>query len=62
MKYCDIPLSEFTGMIASTAPAPGGGGAAAAAAAVGIALGDMVGELTVGKKNMLQWKIKSERQ
>ena len=42
-------LEEFTGLIASKAPSPGGGGAGAAAAAIGIALGDMVGELTAGK-------------
>lgn len=46
----DKSISEFTELIASTAPAPGGGGASAAVAAVGIALGDMVGEFTVGKK------------
>lgn len=43
-------VTEFTELIASTAPAPGGGGASAAVAAVAVALGDMVGELTVGKK------------
>lgn len=43
-------LTDFTELIASTAPAPGGGGASAAVAAVAAALGDMVGELTVGKK------------
>lgn len=46
----DKSVSEFTQLIASTAPAPGGGGACAAVAAVAAALGDMVGELTVGKK------------
>ena len=40
----------FTELIASKAPAPGGGGAAALVASIGIALGDMVGEFTVGKK------------
>ena len=43
-------VKEFTELIASKAPAPGGGGASAAVASVAIALGDMVGELTVGKK------------
>ena len=43
-------VREFTELIASKAPFPGGGGASAAVAAIGIALGDMVGELTVGKK------------
>lgn len=46
----DKSITEFTELIASTAPAPGGGGASAAVAAVAVALGDMVGELTVGKK------------
>ena len=36
--------------LASKAPAPGGGGAAALVGAVGVALGNMVGSLTVGKK------------
>lgn len=50
MKLRDRKVSEFTSLIASTAPAPGGGGASAAVAAIGVALGDMVGEFTVGKK------------
>ena len=40
----------FTEELASPAPVPGGGGASALAAAIGVSLGDMVGELTVGKK------------
>lgn len=46
----DRTLDEYTEMIASNAPVPGGGGASAVVGAIGIALGDMVGELTVGKK------------
>lgn len=46
----NITLDDFTRRIASKEPVPGGGGASALVAAVGIALGDMVGELTVGKK------------
>ncbi len=46
----DKSLREFTELLASKAPVPGGGGASALVGAVGIALGDMVGELTVGKK------------
>ena len=46
----DKTLTEFVDEIASPAPAPGGGGAAAMVGAIGIALGDMVGELTTGKK------------
>ena len=43
-------VSDFTEMLASKTSVPGGGGASALAAAIGIALGDMVGEFTVGKK------------
>ena len=48
--HADRTLREFTDELASNAPVPGGGGAAALVGAVGIALGDMVGELTTGKK------------
>lgn len=41
---------EFVSLLASSAPTPGGGGAAALAGALGMALGNMVGSLTVGKK------------
>ena len=43
-------VTEFTEVLASKAAVPGGGGASALAGALGIALGNMVGELTVGKK------------
>lgn len=43
-------VTEFTEALASKSAVPGGGGASALVGAVGIALGDMVGELTVGKK------------
>ncbi len=46
----DKSVTEFTELLASKAPVPGGGGASALVGAIGIALGDMVGELTVGKK------------
>ena len=41
---------KFVEVLASDVPAPGGGGAAALVGAIGIALGNMVGSLTVGKK------------
>ena len=50
MKLIEHTAASFTEMLASPAPVPGGGGASALAGALGIALGDMVGELTVGKK------------
>lgn len=46
----DKSFKEFTELLASPAAVPGGGGASALVGAIGIALGDMVGELTVGKK------------
>ncbi|MBP5458623.1 MAG: cyclodeaminase/cyclohydrolase family protein [Clostridia bacterium] len=43
-------LDSFSAKLASAAPTPGGGGAAALAGALAVALGNMVGSLTVGKK------------
>ena len=43
-------VTEFTEVLASRSAVPGGGGASALVGAIGIALGNMVGELTVGKK------------
>ncbi len=49
-SFADKSIRQFSEELASSAPVPGGGGASAAIGAIGIALGDMVGELTVGKK------------
>ena len=43
-------VDKFLTELASSAPTPGGGGAAALCGALGIALGNMVGSLTLGKK------------
>lgn len=43
-------IEEFTEVLASESAIPGGGGASALTGALGIALGSMVGNLTVGKK------------
>ena len=43
-------IDKFLETLASSAPTPGGGGAAALCGALGIALGNMVGSLTLGKK------------
>ena len=43
-------IDKFLAKLASSAPTPGGGGAAALCGALGIALGNMVGNLTLGKK------------
>lgn len=43
-------IDSFLAELASKAPTPGGGGAAALCGALAIALGNMVGNLTLGKK------------
>ena len=43
-------VDKFLAELASSTPTPGGGGAAALCGALGIALGNMVGSLTLGKK------------
>jgi formiminotetrahydrofolate cyclodeaminase len=43
-------IEQFVSALASKAPIPGGGGASAIVAAIGMALGNMVGSLTIGKK------------
>ncbi|MDA8211681.1 MAG: cyclodeaminase/cyclohydrolase family protein [Clostridia bacterium] len=50
MSMLDKSCKEFIEVLASKAPVPGGGGAAALGGAVGMALTNMVGNLTVGKK------------
>jgi len=45
-----MTIKNFTGELASKAAVPGGGGASALVGALGVALGNMVGNLTVGKK------------
>ena len=46
----------FIEALASSAPTPGGGGAAALVGAVGVALGHMVGSLTLGKPKYAQYE------
>lgn len=41
---------DFLSALAGKAPVPGGGGASALVGAIGVALGSMVGSLTVGKR------------
>lgn len=50
MTMLDKTCSAFIEVLASKAPVPGGGGAAAMGGAIGMALSNMVGNLTVGKK------------
>lgn len=46
----ELSVATFIEELASKAPVPGGGGASALVGAIGVALGNMVGSLTVGKK------------
>ncbi len=50
MSFGDYKIEDFCDVLASKESVPGGGGASALVGAVGIALGSMVGSLTVGKK------------
>ena len=50
MSFVRNSCVEFVEVLASKASVPGGGGASALVGAVGMALGSMVGSLTVGKK------------
>lgn len=68
MGFSEVPCNEFVEVLGSKAPVPGGGGASALVGAVGMALGNMVGSLTVGKKKyadveaeMYELKAKSDQ-
>ena len=50
MSLQNKTVKEFTDLLAAKTSVPGGGGASALAASVGIALGSMVGQFTLGKK------------
>ncbi len=59
--------ADFVKVLSTKEPVPGGGGAAALTGAIGVALGNMVGSLTVGKKKyadvepeILELKAKSD--
>jgi len=50
MKLINMTCTDYTELLASKAAVPGGGSASALIGALGMALGTMVGNLTVGKK------------
>jgi len=50
MQFIEKSCKEFVEVLSTKAPVPGGGGASALVGAIGMALGAMVGSLTVGKK------------
>ncbi len=60
-KMTDNSCEAFVFALASNAPVPGGGGASALVGAIGMALGDMVGSLTLGKKKYAEVQADIER-
>ena len=56
MNISEKTCVEFVDVLASKAPVPGGGGAAALVGAIGMALGSMVCNLTIGKKKYAEYE------
>jgi methenyltetrahydrofolate cyclohydrolase len=54
MELINFTVKQFIDEVDSERPAPGGGSVSALASSLGIALGRMVGHLTIGKKRYLQ--------
>lgn len=66
-EFSRMQLNDYVEALGSGAPTPGGGGASALVGALGIALGNMVAHLTIGKKryasvelDMLDLKSKAD--
>lgn len=57
MGYSTIPVNEFVEKLGSGSPTPGGGGASALVGALGIALGNMVAHLTIGRKKYVSVEL-----
>ena len=58
MKLADKSCTDFVEVLASKAATPGGGGGSAIVGAIGMALGGMVCNLTIGKKKYAQYDEK----
>ena len=56
MKISEKTCIEFVNVLASKSVVPGGGGAAALVGAIGMALGSMVCNLTIGKKKYAEYE------
>lgn len=56
MNISEKTCVEFVDVLASKAAVPGGGGAAALVGAIGMALGSMVCNLTIGKKKYAEYE------
>ena len=52
MEMTKLSCEKFLAELASKAPTPGGGGTAALVGAAGVALGNMVGNLTTGNRSL----------
>jgi formiminotetrahydrofolate cyclodeaminase len=52
----NIQIDEFIKRLSSKSPIPGGGGASALIGAIGVALGSMVANLTLGKKKYAEYQ------
>lgn len=57
LDYRGLSVREFTRVLASAEPVPGGGGAAALVGALGVALGNMVAALTLGKPKYAEVEV-----
>ena len=56
IKWAETSCLEFVQALASKNPVPGGGGEAALCGALGVALGNMVIQLTLGKKRYAEYE------
>lgn len=56
MKIAEKSCTEFVEVLASKSAVPGGGGAAALVGSIGMALGSMVCNLTIGKKKYAEYE------
>jgi formiminotetrahydrofolate cyclodeaminase len=61
MIYSELSAADFVTQLASKAPVPGGGGAAALIGSMGAALGNMVVNLTSGKKKYAAYEEDLQR-
>ncbi len=61
MSYSELSAADFVTQLASKAPVPGGGGAAALIGSMGAALGNMVVNLTSGKKKYAAYEEDLQR-
>lgn len=52
----NMTIEEYIEKLASREPVPGGGGAGAFVGAIGVSLGSMVGNLTLGKKKYVKYE------